>query len=836
MAIITPEEWQEIDEKIQYGLTHYGDNISKLLQTYKSIKTVLIDHGFDPDGKLLSTGILEYPIYISKSFIQLEDKIRELNGTIIKYEGNFSDIADAIISRGVDVTEDDPYEIYPAKILAIGSGQTTITGLGAFNSNGYLAGDVVIPEGVTDMKRGVIYYPDLVKTLKLPQTLTSLGEECFYCNGKGLQDVSLIKLPKFCTYISQYTFRYFGKNTSGCQLDIEALNSFNIGSYCFYESAISLLNFTSSKTDGFKLILNGYAFQNGTKNLSIQVPINTILELYGHVFSENKTLKINLENISEIHILASYALQKCLLTNSQVETILTKIKNSSIYPALFYGNTAITKINFNYSNLWTMMFAECSNLKTINIDTTKLTTFISNGIDLPNVTVNFLNIDQVNDNSIEYGSIIDNVTTNSTTISYRNNHFSLRSSINSKPIMRSLLYYYRQYITWKVNENMNNTEYYSNRDYGRGYGLWTNSIAFPSADEVYIIMKKFKKNSNFFGILNNLKSIEHLKLPYSSFEFWGGRDPTGTLTGHFKTITFDTSGYDPTRDCESTGPFPLGFGFNNLEKLIWLKTEPGCIIRSHTLGVPYTTYKPDYNNTYTEKCLQKLKEVYIGDGATVLESYIFSAMLTESTSYDQYVYTYNSNYSVMPFDYPELTTLYLPGTITAVNDNSLVVNGSDNFYLHPLYCGIGNTNYLQKFNQILLGSGWSLSIELTSLCFRDSSNKPYYNLVLTPEAMIFNINNLKDCSGDVTKQLIVTNKTLYDLRIYCNQYQGQEKTILKDTQCEKLQLIPTYDNLIRLANNKNWEIVQVAHSTWTASLTDNADNLIIDSNTNSITT
>ena len=686
------------------------------------------------------------------------------------------------------------------------------------------------------MKRGVIYHPDLVKTLKFPQTLTSLGEECFYCDGRGLQDVSLIKLPKFCTYIGKYAFRDFGKNTSGCQLDIEALNSFNIESYCFYESAISLLNFTSSKTDGFKLILNKYAFSRGTQNLSIQVPINTILELYGYVFSENKTLKINLENISEIHILASYALQKCLLTNSQVENILTKIKNSSIYPALFYGNTAITKINFNYSDLWTMMFAECSNLNTINIDATKLKTFISNSVYLPNVTVNFLNIDQIDDNSITYGGIEENITTNSTTITYRDNHFSIRSRIDSKPIMRFLLYQ-RYVMGWKVYGNMNVPyHYYNDGTDSRGFGLWTNSTVFPSAEEVYTIMKKFKKDSNFFGILNNLKSIEHLKLPYSSVEFWGGRDPSGTLTSHFKTITFDTSGYDPTRQAESTGPFPLGFGFNNLEKLIWLKTEPGCIIRSHTLGVPYTTYKPDYNNTYTEKCLQKLKEVYIGDGATVLESYIFSAMLTENTSYDQYVYTYNSNYSVMPFDYPKLTTLYLPGTITAVNDNSLVVNGSDNFYLHPLYCGIGNTNYLQKFNQILLGSGWSLSIELTSLCFRDSSNKPYYNLVLTPEAMIFNINNLKDCSGDVTKQLIVTNKTLYDLRIYCNQYQGQEKTILKGTQCEKLQLIPTYDNLIRLANNKNWEIVQVAHSTWTASLTDNADNLIIDSNTNSITT
>lgn len=684
------------------------------------------------------------------------------------------------------------------------------------------------------MLKGVVYYPSLVKTLKFPQTLTSLGDNCFNINKEGLYNVSSIKLPKLCTSIGSYAFNSLGTNTPGCQLDIEALNSFNIGSYCFNASAISLLNFTSSKTDGFKLILNEYAFQKGTENLSIQVPINTILELYKQVFSEGKTLNINLENISEIYIKDSYALEDCLLTNSQVETILNKLKGS-IYPGLFYGNTAITKINFNYSSLWTIMFEECLNLKTINIDATKLKSFISNGIDLTNVAVNFLNIDQIDDNSIIYGGAISGYTEDSTTITYRDNHFTLRSRIDGKPIIRSLLHYHN-YMRWKMEGNMSEEYNYNDKSRDRGQGLWTNSTIFPSANEVYTIMKKFKKDSNFFGILNNLKSIENLKLPYSSIEFWGGRDPSGAFTGHFKTITFDTSGYDPTIQAESTGPLPLGFGFNNLEKLIWLKTEPGCIIRSHTLGAPCTIYKTDYDNTYTEKCFQKLKEVYIGDGATVLESYIFSAMLTESDSYDQYVYTYNSDYSVMPFDYPELTTLYLPGTITAVNDNSLVVNESDNFYLHPLYCGIGNTTYLQKFNQILLGSGWSLSIELTSLCFRDSSNQPYYNLVLTPEAMIFNINNLKDCSGDVTKQLIVTNKTLYDLRIYCNQYQGQEKTILKDTQCEKLQLIPTYDNLIRLANNKNWEIVQVAHSTWTASLTDNADNLIIDSNTNSITT
>ena len=110
------------------------------------------------------------------------------------------------------------------------------------------------------MKRGVVYYPSLVKTLKFPQTLTSLGGYCFYNNNEGLYNISSIKLPKFCTSIGEYAFTSLGTNTSGCQLDIEALNSFNIGARCFNASAVSSLNFTSSKTDGFRLILNEYAF------------------------------------------------------------------------------------------------------------------------------------------------------------------------------------------------------------------------------------------------------------------------------------------------------------------------------------------------------------------------------------------------------------------------------------------------------------------------------------------------------------------------------------------------------------------------------------------------
>ena len=166
------------------------------------------------------------------------------------------------------------------------------------------------------MKQGVVYYPSLVKTLKFPQTLTSLGNSCFDINREGLYNVSSIKLPKFCTSIGNYAFTSLGTNTSGCQLDIEALNSFNIGSSCFSASAVSLLNFTSSKTDGFRLILNEHAFYEGTKNLSIQVPINTVLELYREVFPNGRTLNINLENISEIYIKNNYALADCLLTNS----------------------------------------------------------------------------------------------------------------------------------------------------------------------------------------------------------------------------------------------------------------------------------------------------------------------------------------------------------------------------------------------------------------------------------------------------------------------------------------------------------------------------------------
>ena len=191
-----------------------------------------------------------------------------------------------------------------------------MTGLGAFNSNGYLAGDVVIPEGVTDMKRGVVYSPSLVKTIKFPSTLTSIGDYCFNNSSEGLYNVSSIKLPKLCTSIGNSAFSYLGRDTSGCQLEIEALNSFNIGSDCFWDSEVSSLNFTSPKTDGFKLVLHRQAFYDGNKNLSIQVPINTVLELYSYVFSYNKSLNINLENISEIHIKDTNALHQCLLTNS----------------------------------------------------------------------------------------------------------------------------------------------------------------------------------------------------------------------------------------------------------------------------------------------------------------------------------------------------------------------------------------------------------------------------------------------------------------------------------------------------------------------------------------
>ena len=119
MAILSPEELQEIKDKINYGLEHYGDNVAELLKIYKQIKVVLEGHGFP---EITESGVKEYPITIANSFISLENRINELQGIINKYEGNFSDIAYAINSRGVVVTEDDPYEIYPAKILSIGAG------------------------------------------------------------------------------------------------------------------------------------------------------------------------------------------------------------------------------------------------------------------------------------------------------------------------------------------------------------------------------------------------------------------------------------------------------------------------------------------------------------------------------------------------------------------------------------------------------------------------------------------------------------------------------------------------------------------------------------------
>lgn len=78
MAIISSEEWQKIKEQIDYGLEHYGDNVAELIKIYKSIKTVLTDHGFNPNGELTGTGVKQYPLIIAQSFLDLEAKIQEL--------------------------------------------------------------------------------------------------------------------------------------------------------------------------------------------------------------------------------------------------------------------------------------------------------------------------------------------------------------------------------------------------------------------------------------------------------------------------------------------------------------------------------------------------------------------------------------------------------------------------------------------------------------------------------------------------------------------------------------------------------------------------------------
>ena len=554
---------------------------------------------------------------------------------------------------------------------------------------------------------------------------------------------------------------------------------------------------------------------------------------------------MNLENVTSIATKANGSFQGCRLTDEQANMIISKLTQDSTTWQTFLDCGSLSNIYFDYWKLGASMFYNCG-LSQI-IFSNKINIIMTSAIDTNNTDVLFDNLDNYKDNSIEYysmcynGNIINPATTN-----FRlDKHYTSKTQITTKPIMRNIMCenidYNAKFLSWKYGSLLTDQyEHTGNADgyCQRGYGLWAKMTNYPTNDEVYKFLTKInQKTSGMFGILNGLKGISHLHLPYSSSQFWGGTDPQGVLTSDYQTITFDTCGWDPTIQGYSTGPFIFSLGgFNNLKKLIWKKTESNSVIRSQTLGMPYFINK---NDTASWKMLQNLEEVYFGEGATLLESYIFSSIFPDFYYFSnnaQYTYVYNSTYTIVPYNYPKLKTLYLPGSIKATRDDCLVINGGNNFYLHPLYCGIGNINTFASLDQILLGPNWSLSIELTSLCFRDSSNNPYYNLSLTPEAMIFNINNLKDCSSESSKELIVTNKTLHDLRIYCNQYQGQEKTILINTECEMTQLIPTYDNLITLANNKNWNIVSVPHSTWTASLADTDDNLITDANINSITT
>lgn len=734
-----------------------------------------------------------------------------------------------------------------------------VDGFGAFNEYGYLSGDVKIPEGIVTLGEGVVYYGNYLKTLTLPDTLVSFDKNALCRGGKDYFPVNLQKIvfPMNFTKIGEGACQQIGTNLSD-PVSITFLsdkNMFTLSKWCFLNGAVGEVIFESSNTSGTDIYIEEQALY-GIKPLTIQLPEKTRLYLWSKAFSPNVDLQINLENVTSITAKALYPFWSCKLTDEQANMIISKLTKDSITEQFFIDCNSLKNIYFDYYKLDTFMFYDCG-LSQITFSD-KINTIMTSAIDTSKTEIFFNNLDKYKDNSIKYYSMYynKNISINPATSDFLLDKRYVLSTRTSKPLAEAILIktgsynpnyaYYEWKYSKPLTEQGNFASSAANNTCQRGYGLWAARSANELVDnnEVYDFLTKIDQvNSGMFGILNGLKvDSPDLHLPYSSNQFWGGTDSQGLATDSYQTITFDTCGWDPTISRYSTGPhlFTVG-GFNKLKKLIWKETGSNSVIRSHTLGCPDEGYRDSW-----KKSLQELEEVYFGEGATGLEPYIFACLFpslynTEANKY-QYIYTYNSSWSICPFDYPMLKTLYLPGSIGIKRGYCQLViddKNKDSFYLHPLYCGAGNIEYLQNLDQILLGSGWSLSIELTSLCFRDKDNNPYYNLVLAPEAMIFNINNLKDCSNESSpKQLIVTNKTLYDLRIYCNQYQGQEKIILKGTQCEPTEpiIIPSYNNLIKLANDKNWEVISVAHSTWTSNLTDNADNLIIDANTNSITT
>lgn len=778
MSLLSKEEWEQIYQEINEGMNTYQNNIYSLISIYSRIKSILLLHGATLDDQ--SKALSNYPIII-------DNLLKGLEATIKEYVGNFNNIAQAINQKGVEVTPEDGYGSYANKILQIpSSADPGATGLGFINSNCFPYSSVTVPEGVTKLSRYWTYYPNLITELTLPQTLATIDDKACWndsnpSSSRGLNITSLT-IPANVDKIGEQSFREV-KNLTNLKIQC-AKKELTIYQYAFaLNNQLTTLTFDSVLD---KLILGRGIFWNSkitsidtTKIKSISYP-----EGYYNTAEDNYLMGIFV-NVP--------------LDNETVNNLIPLIDLNQAYISryIFAGNKAVTDVTLNIRNPGMGMFNQCTNLKHALIMKT-LKVFDGSCFQDSGITIDKIDWEDGTSCSFSGRYIGTSPVTGSSTSS---------GSMFSHEYYGA--YNYNKTSTWEQTyfKIYNIPSTYDNH-YSDDRGCLAN---LPGYDIIYKLpvcsntaLKNFLSHftdGRFCGLMNQGIFEPNVKIPFSSTMLWSGLDYKDRWTSNLKSITFENvlQVADTQVGKVSLGWLIFANGFNNVEKIKWIRTD-NATLNSGCLGEQATSY----NDPNEADSFKSLKEIYFGDGAITIEPSLFLS---------SYLTTNNNYKPLFKRRFPKLKTIRLPGTIQTGTYNCLTAKtngGQSLFSAHPLFNGIAQTDACPLLTQVVLGEGWQLSIELISICYGDSTSNPnngYYNLNLDPECMIVNINNLKDNSAEETSSsLIVTDITNTKLQNYCTAKAGQEVTLLAGTESETTMTVPTYTALLQMLETKNWTL------------------------------
>lgn len=219
-----------------------------------------------------------------------------------------------------------------AQCVLVGSGgESEQLGIYPIDVDGRPMGDVICPEGMTEIYTYLFKDNTKITSVKLPETLIEVSSNAFY----NCSNLSNIYIPESTTEIGSYAFQNCSKLS---EINIPA-SVVTFGNGCFDSSGLQKATFNTTDDS---LVIAITQFEDCNKLTEVIIP----------------------ENVTSIE-LGQAAFANCTaLTDETVNSIIKRI--SSLGLGVFEGCTGLINLSSKYC--WREMFSGCTGLKTITIN------------------------------------------------------------------------------------------------------------------------------------------------------------------------------------------------------------------------------------------------------------------------------------------------------------------------------------------------------------------------------------------------------------------------------------------------------------------------------------